>query len=160
MDPLMQVPMMALDVKPLAGLTLRADERSQILTVCERDSDAIQLKAIFKLAGLASESASSIAMGCEAARSGRFGVVFSTPHLGDGSWIRFIEVASQLASSFEIVLLARTFDLNQWGEAIQLGAFDVLDVLRDLPRVAEVARRALGATYLRHFRRYPGSACS
>ena len=63
-----------------------------------------------------------------------------------------IAVAAQNGLSFEIVLLARTYDLNQWSEAMQLGAFEVMDVLHDLPRAAEVAQRALGAGYLRRYR--------
>ena len=49
-----------------------------------------------------------------------------------------------ISLSLEVILLARTFNLNQWGEALQAGAFDVLDVLCDLPKAAEAAKRALG----------------
>ena len=47
--------------------------------------------------------------------------------------------------------MARTFTFNEWGEALQVGAFDVLDVLCDLPKAAEAARRASGSFFLRHF---------
>jgi DNA-binding NtrC family response regulator len=90
--------------------------------------------------------------GCESARSGRFGVIFSTPFTGDRSWKHLIEVANQHSLSFEIVLLARTFELDQWAEAMQIGAFDVLDLVFDLPRAAEVAQHAFGAAYLKRFR--------
>jgi DNA-binding NtrC family response regulator len=63
-----------------------------------------------------------------------------------------IETACQHGLDFEIVLLARTFDLSQWSEAMQLGAFEVLDLLCDLPKAAEVAHRALGAGYLKRNR--------
>ena len=138
--------------KPHAGLALKSADMPRILIVCDNDSDTERLKTVFQQAGLTSESARNITEGCDLARSGRFGVVFSTPQSANGLWRRLIDVASQLRLSFEIVLLARTFDLNQWGEAMQLGAFDVLDVSRDLSNAAEVARRALGAAHLRRFR--------
>jgi hypothetical protein len=40
-------------------------------------------------------------------------------------------------------------------QELQVGAFDVLDVLCDLPKAAEAARRALGTAYLKRFRRPP-----
>ena len=138
--------------KPHAGLALKSADMPRILIVCDNDSDTERLKTVFQQAGLTSESARNITEGCDLARSGRFGVVFSTPQSGNGLWRRLIDVASQLRLSFEIVLFACTFDLNQWGEAMQLGAFDVLDVSRDLSNAAEVARRALGAAHLRRFR--------
>jgi len=72
-------------------------------------------------------------------------VIFATPLLGDRSWIRLIEVAGQHNLGFEIVLLARTFIFNEWTEALQVGAFGVLDVLSDLPKAAEAARRVGGS---------------
>jgi DNA-binding NtrC family response regulator len=138
--------------KLLPALILRTPEIPQVLIVCNDDGDTGQLKTAFRQAGLASESADNMAAGCEAAGSGRFGVIFSSPFAGDGSWTRLIEVASQRRLGFEIVLLARTFDLSQWVEALQVGAFEVLDVLRDLPQAAEAAQRAFSAAYLKRFR--------
>jgi len=149
---LMQIPNRVYKIKPLADLPLRAPDGGRILIICESDFDTDRLKTVFRQAGLASESADNMTAGCESARSGQFGVIFSTPLPGNGSWIRLIEVASQFSLSFEIVLLARSFDLSQWAEALQVGAFDVLDVLCDLPKAAETARRALGAGYLKRFR--------
>jgi len=110
------------------------------------------LTTLLREAGLDSESVDNMTAGCESAISGRFGVIFSTPITGDGSWKRLIEVANQYSLSFEIVLLARTFELDQWAEAMQIGAFDVLDLVFDLPRAAEVAQHAFGAAYLKRFR--------
>ncbi len=137
------------------GLTSTSPDMPRILTVCDNDSDTKRLMTVFREAGLTSESANSITAGCEAAKSGRFHVVFSTPFLGDGSWKRLIDVAQHYDLSFELVLLARSFSLSQWTEALQVGAFDVLDVLYDLPRAAEAAERAFGAAYLRRFRSRP-----
>jgi DNA-binding NtrC family response regulator len=152
MGHLMQIPTRAYEAEPLAGLALGKHRMPRILIVSERDSDRMQLKDVFLQAGMASESADNMAAGCESARSGRFGVIFSTPQSDEGLWTRLIDVANQYGLNFEIVLLARAFDLNQWVEAMQLGAFEVLDVSRDLPNAAEVARLALGAGHLRRFR--------
>ncbi len=138
-----------------AGLTLKVPDLPRMLIVCDHDSETERLKTVFRDAGLTSESAKSITAGCESARSGRFQVVFSTPLLADGSWRRLIDVANHGGLSFEVILLARSFDLNQWSEALQVGAFEVLDVLCDLPKAAEVAKRALGTAYLKRFRPRP-----
>ena len=135
-----------------AGLPLTAPDTAHILIVSDNDSDIKELKIVFQKAGLTSETARSITAGCESAISRRFQVIFSTPVMADGSWRRLIDVANHYGLSFEVILLARTFDFNQWGEALQVGAFDVLDVLCDLPIAAEAARRALGADYLKGFR--------
>ena len=139
------------ETQPRAALTLTVPETARILIVCDNDSDTERLKTAFREAGLTSESANSMTAGCALAKSGRFQVIFSTPRLGDGSWMRLIEVARQHNLGFEVVLLARTFTFNEWAEALQIGAFDVLDVLRDLPKAAEAARRASGSFFLRHF---------
>src|SRR6516162_1002954 len=139
------------ETQPRAALTLTVPETARILIVCDNDSDTERLKTAFREAGLTSESANSMTAGCALAKSGRFQVVFSAPILRDGSWRRLIEVATQHNLGFEIVLLARTFTFNEWAEALQVGAFDVLDVLCDLPKAAEAARRASGSFFLRHF---------
>ena len=139
------------ETQPRAALTLTVPETARILIVCDNDSETERLKTALRDAGLTSESANSMTVGCVLARSGRFQVIFSTPRLGDGSWMRLIEVARQHNLGFEVVLLARTFTFNEWAEALQIGAFDVLDVLRDLPKAAEAARRASGSFFLKHF---------
>ncbi len=139
-------------IKPDAGLALRAPDAARILIVSDNDSATEELKIVFQKAGLTSESAASMTAGCESAISGRFQVVFSTPVMGDGSWGRLVDVANDYGLAFEVILLARTFDLNQWAEALQVGAFDVLDVSCDLPKAPEAAKRALGTNYLKRFR--------
>jgi len=147
----MQTQNMTDETKLPAGLTLRVPDLARMLIVSDNDSDTERLKTAFREAGLTSESANSMTAGCALAKSGRFRVVFSAPILRDGSWRRLIEVATQHNLGFEIVLLARTFTFNEWAEALQVGAFDVLDVLCDLPKAAEAARRASGSFFLRHF---------
>jgi DNA-binding NtrC family response regulator len=143
------------ETKLPAGLTLTVPDAARVLIVSDNDSDAERLKTAFQDAGLASESANSMTAGCQSAKSGRFQVIFSTPLLPDGSWGRLIDLANQYNLSFEIVLLARTFTFNEWAEALQVGAFDVLDVVSDLPKATEAARRASGSAFLKRFRPHP-----
>ena len=143
------------ETKPHGGAAPRVTDMAHILIVHDNDADTERLKAVFRKAGSTWESVRSIAQGCESARSGRFQVVFSAPVLGDGSWKRLIEVANQNHLPFQVILLARTFDLGQWADALQLGAFDVLDVLWDLPGAGEAAKRASAMTYLKRSRPHP-----
>ena len=116
---------------------------ARILIVCDDDSITERLNILFREAGFISECAKSITAGCESARSGRFQVVFTTPVLCDGSWRCLVEAAHHYDLGFEVVLLARTFDLSQWAEALEAGAFDVPDALDELPKAAGVAKLAL-----------------
>ena len=143
------------ETKPRGGAALRVADMTHILIVHDNDADTERLKGVFGKAGLTSERVNNMTEGCESARSGRFHVVFSVPVLGDGSWRRLIEVANQTHLPFEVILLARTFDLSQWAAALQLGAFDVLDVLWDLPKAGEAAKYASEMTYLKRGRPHP-----
>ena len=135
--------------KTRSGLTLKVPDGVRILVVCEDDSDTERLKTILQKAGFVSECAKGITAGCEAAKSGRFQVVVSTPLLRDGSWRRLTDIANHYDLGFEVVLWARTFDLAEWGEALKEGAFDVLDALCELPRVVKAIKTALWVVYLR-----------
>lgn len=141
------------------ALTFGVPDGSQILIVCE-DSIAEPLKAVLRKAGIAFKTANSMTAGCELARSGRFQVVVSAPLLSDGSWRRLTDIANHCDLGFEVVLLARRFDLAEWAEALKDGAFDVLDALSDVPRAAEVLKRALWAAYLRGAGPHPDVASS
>ena len=87
--------------------------------------------------------------GCALARSGRFHVVFTIPVLEDGSWRRLADIASQYDLGFVVVLVASNFDFNQCTEALEAGAFDVLDPMHELPKTAEAAKCALWVAYLK-----------
>ena len=143
------------ETKPRGGAALRVPDMTHILIVHDHDADTERLKGVFRTAGFTSESVNNMTEGCESARSGRFHVVFSAPALGDGSWRRLMEVANQTYLPFEVILLARTFDLGQWADALQRGAFDVLDVLWDLPKAGEAAKHASAMTYLKRGRPHP-----
>jgi len=123
-------------------------EGSRILIASE-DPSAERLKTTLGEAEIVWETARSMSAACELARSGRFQAIVSSPLLRDGSWRRLIDVANHYDLGFEIVLLARHFDLVEWGEAMTDGAFDVLDAVDDLPRAAEVVKGALWAAHLR-----------
>ncbi len=145
---------------PGAALTSRVLDEARILIVCDDNSNTERLQTVFREAGFILECAKSITAGCEAAKSGRFQVVLSVPSLSDGSWRRLIDVAHHYDLNFEVVLLARNFDLNQWAEALKDGVFDVLDALHELPKAAEVATCALGAGHLKRFRSRHNAALS
>jgi hypothetical protein len=56
--------------------------------------------------------------------------------------------------------MAGGFNFDQRAEAFEDGVFDVLDALRDLPKIPETTKRALWAAYLKGFGSGPGEASS
>src|SRR5947207_13666558 len=135
--------------KTRSGSPLKVPDGARILIVCADDSETGRLKTILPKAGIVSECTTSITAGWEAAKSGRFQVVVSTPLLRDGSWRRLTDIAHHYDVGLEVVLWARNFDLAEWGEALKEGAFDVLDALCELPRAVEDIKTALWAAYLK-----------
>jgi hypothetical protein len=79
---------------------------------------------------------------------GRFQVVFTTPVLSDGSWRRLADIASYYDLGFVLILVANKSDV-ECAEALENGAFDVVDPSHELPTAAEAAKRALWAAYLK-----------
>src|SRR3977135_3236834 len=126
--------------KTRSRLTLKVPDGARIMIVCGDDSETERLKTTLQEAGFVSEAAKSITAGCEAAKSGRFQVVVSTPLLRDGSWRRLADIANHYDLGFEVVLWARSFDLAEWVEALKEGAFDVLDATCELPRAVEAIK--------------------
>jgi CheY-like chemotaxis protein len=137
------------EAKLRAGFVFKIPNQARILIVSDNDSDAEQLDAFFRDAGFIPETARSITAACECARSDRFQVIFSSPAMRDGSWKRLIDIANHYDLGFEVVLLARNFDLADWTETLMDGAFDVVDVVRELSTAAEIAKRASWAAYLK-----------
>jgi DNA-binding NtrC family response regulator len=135
--------------KTHSGMPLKVPDGARILIVFDDDSDTERLKTILQEAGFVSECAKSMTAGCEAAKSGRFQMILSSPLLRDGSWRRLTDIASHYDLGFEVVLWARNFDFAEWVEALKDGAFDVLDAMREPPKVVEATRRALWAAYLK-----------
>jgi DNA-binding NtrC family response regulator len=120
-----------------------------ILVINDDDAISKELEVILLHAGLASERVKSMKAGCEYARSGRFQVVVTKPAFADGSWERLADIDRHYSPGFVVILITSTFDLNEWGQALEDRAFEVFDALRELPQVAEAARRALWAAYLK-----------
>jgi DNA-binding NtrC family response regulator len=137
--------------KPNANFPLRSVNtvKSRILIVHEDDSISKEMELVLFHEGLELERVKTMTGGCEAARSGQFQVIVSAPILQDGTWKRLADIDSHYRPGFVIILVATNFDLNEWGEALEDGAFDVLDALHELPKVGEIARRALWAAYLK-----------
>ena len=132
-----------------SGLQSNIPDGARILIVCDDDSDGRRLRALLLEAGFALACAESFATGCEAAKSGQYQVVVSIPRLRDGSWRRLTDIANYHELPFEVVVWARNFDLREWAEALDNGAFDVVDAVYDQPRVVEAAKCALWAAYLK-----------
>ena len=149
MSPITQTQESTGESKTHSGLALKVPDGARILIVCDDDSDTERLKTILREAGFVSEWAKSMTAGCEAAKSGRFQVIVSTPLLRDGSWKRLTDIANHYDLGFEVVLWARNFDLAEWVEALKDGAFDVLDAMCEPPKALEATRRALWAAYLK-----------
>jgi DNA-binding NtrC family response regulator len=132
-----------------SGSPFKIPDGARILIVSDDNSDTDRLEAILREEGFISELTKSITAGCEAAKSGRFQVVVSTPQMEDGSWRRLADIANHYDLGFEIVLWARNFDLHEWVAALEEGAFDVLDALCEQPKAIEATKRALWAAYLK-----------
>jgi DNA-binding NtrC family response regulator len=132
-----------------SGSPLKIPDGARILIVCDDNYDTERLRTILQEEGFTSEWAKSITAGCEAAKSGLFQVVVSTPSLKDGSWKRLTDIANHYDLGFEIILWARNFDLRDWAVALEEGAFDVLDAMCEQPKAVEVTKGALWAAYLR-----------
>jgi DNA-binding NtrC family response regulator len=143
------VSLIACESEPRLSLPLEVPDPAGILIVSDDDCDMERLKTLLVEAGFSPECTKSIAGGCDAAKSGRFQVVVATPLLRDGSWRRLTDIAYHYDLGFEVVLWAHNFDFVEWTEALNQGAFDVLDAVSEQPRVAETARRALWAAYLK-----------
>jgi len=124
-------------------------ESPGILVIHDDDTISKELEEILLRAGLASERVKNMKAGCEYARSGRFQVVVTKPTFVDGSWKRLADIDGHYRPGFVVILVASTFDINQLAQSLDDGAFDVLNELQELPQVAEVARRALWAAYLK-----------
>jgi DNA-binding NtrC family response regulator len=122
---------------------------TRILIVSEDDSIADRLVRALPESGFIWERARSITAGCTCAKSGRFQVILTTPLSGDGSWRRLVDIATHYDLGFVVILVATAFDIQEWGEALEYGAFDVLDGLDELPKVAESAKGAAWAAYLK-----------
>ena len=141
-----------------SGSPLKLPDGARILIVSDDNSDTDRLKAILREEGFASELAKSITAGCEAAKTGEFQVVVSTPRMWDGSWRRLTDIANHYDLGFEVVLWARSFDLLEWTEALKEGAFDVLDAMCEQPKAVESTKRALWAAYLKGAGPHPRAA--
>jgi DNA-binding NtrC family response regulator len=132
-----------------SGLQSNIPDGAWILIVCDDDSDRGRLRTLLLEAGFALDCAKSITAGCEAVKSGQYQVVVSIPQLRDGSWRRLTDIANHYDLPFDVVVWARNFDLREWAEALDNGAFDVIDAVYDQPRVIEAVKCALWAAYLK-----------
>jgi DNA-binding NtrC family response regulator len=136
-------------IEPGYGLVPGISNDAQILIICDQNSLTERLKVMFRQIGLNSETATCVTDGCNLAKSGRFQVIVTVPVLHDGSWRRLIDMAKHYDLAHEVVLLADDFDLRQWGDALNEGAFDVINILYELPNAPNVVVAAFWAVYLK-----------
>jgi len=120
----------------------------KILVVTGGDALPKALASAFRDVRLVVARASTLAAACELASSGEFQLVISDLELADGSWKRLLEISRHCRVNFVIILAVRTVDVRQWAQVLEEGAFDVLDIEHDIPRVPEIAKRGLWAAYL------------
>lgn len=125
-----------------------ARHEPQILLICADEPLSQVLASLLKKSGLSVQSVATMDEGCALAASGRFEVILSQPRLPDGSWRRLTDLATRDCSDFVVILLASRFDTRQWLQALNDGAFDVIDVLDGLHDVEESVRYALWVGYL------------
>lgn len=138
-------------------LTVGVPDGSQVLIVSD-DPSADRLKTALETAGIASEIAKSMKTACECLRSSsRFQTVLTKPLVNDGSWRRLIDITNHYDLSLAVVLVTSNFDLSQRDEALEDGAFDILDASHEMPRVAEVVKRALWTACLKGAGPRPGA---
>jgi DNA-binding NtrC family response regulator len=137
---------------------LKFPDGASVLIVSDDERETEWLKTVLLEAGFVSDSAGSITAGCEAAKSGWFQVVVSRPVLKDGSWRRLTDIAHHCDLGFEVVVLAPEQDFPAAAEALNEGAFDVLDAMSQRPRIVETARRATWAAYLKGAGPHPRGA--
>ena len=104
-----------------SSLMRKVPDVARILIVCDDASITDGVNKVLREAGLISECVESMSAGCASARSGQYQVVFTKPVLSDGSWRRLVDIASHYDLGFEVVLVASTFDFNEWAEALGMG---------------------------------------
>jgi DNA-binding NtrC family response regulator len=143
-----------------SGLLPNISEGARVLVVCDDDFEASRLKTLLLDAGIVSHCAKTLTAGCDAAKSGQFQVVVSIPYLRDGSWRRISDIANHYDLRYEVVLWAHNFDLREWAEAMDQGAFDVLDAIHEESRIGEVIKCALWVAYLKGAGPYPRAISS
>jgi len=131
------------------GFQIKVPDGVGILIVCEDDFKTERMKAVLLEAGFVPECARSITAGCDGAKTGRFQLIISTSLLRDGSWRWLTDLANHYDLGFEVVLWAPNFDFSECAEALNDGAFGVLDGICEQQRTVEIAKRALWAAYLK-----------
>ncbi len=132
-----------------SSLRSNIPDGTRILIVCDDDIETRRLRALLSESGFSPDCARTVTTGCEAAKSGQFQVVLTTPQLKDGSWRRLTDIANHYDLHFEVLLWAHNFDLADWAEALDYGAFDVLDAVYEQARVVEATKCALWSAYLK-----------
>jgi DNA-binding NtrC family response regulator len=121
--------------------------KTRVLIACEDGEVGDGLVEVLKTTSLKAERAVDFTSACKLLKTGKFQVVFATPRVSGGSWEKLLDFAHSKAQALSFVIVARSFDLNDWGNCLKNGAFEVLDSACEISRAGEVAMHAISATW-------------
>lgn len=113
---------------------------------CDDDVVAVPLRANLASSHLLSERVTNIQAAWERVRVENFRIVFVAAVLPDGPWHLLYDSAASQGLDLSFIVMARSFDIDDWAGAFRHGAFDVLDILSEIPKAAEIASEALLAS--------------
>lgn len=119
---------------------------TRILIACDDDVVAVQLRRSLASSHLLSDRVTNIQAAWERLRAENFRIAFVAAILPDGPWRLLYDSAASQGLEVPFIVMARSFDIDDWAEAFRHGAFDVLDILSEIPKAAEIASEALMAT--------------
>jgi DNA-binding NtrC family response regulator len=131
--------------KPVARFT--PTFKGRVLIACEDVQVADELVEVLKSTHLRLERAVNFTSACKLLKTGKFQVVFATPRIPGGSWKKLMDFAYSRGQTVSFVVVARSFDLSDWANCLKNGAFEVLDLVRELSRASDVAMQAFSAAW-------------
>jgi DNA-binding NtrC family response regulator len=121
--------------------------KGRVLIACEDGEVGDGLVEVLKTKNLKAERAVDFTSACKLLKTGKFQVVFATPRVPGGSWEKLLDFAHSKAQALAFVIVARSFDLSDWGNCLKNGAFEVLDSVSEISRAGEVAMQAISAAW-------------
>src|ERR1039458_5525052 len=98
-----------------------------VLSVSPLAEDYFSLQAIFSHSKRALYRADSLASALAIIRRWEIGVVICERNLSPGTWIDLLEELRPLPDAPPLIVTSRLADEKLWAEALNLGAYDVLN---------------------------------
>ena len=121
--------------------------KGRVLIVSEDGQVADELLTVLKRANLRSERARDFTSACKLLKTGKFQVIFATPRIPGGSWEKLRAFVESRGQALSFVIVARSYDLSDWGNCLKNGAFEVLDSISEISRAGDVAMQAFTAEW-------------